>query len=188
MDAAMHRACMGLSALLLSIAGATVRAIPPPPPDDVRIVRVLDGNTIVVAAYGDPFSVRLACIHSPQLHQGAAGVAAKSALESLLQPGTWVTLVTRSKATDGVELTEMIPYGTTTSVNLRLVQDGMAFMDRNASNLCRQETYREAELSARTRRLGLWGRSESINGHHSMRPGDHARTDLLGHVHPRSVN
>ena len=58
---------------------------------------VLDGNTIVVTPYGDPFQVRLACIHSPQLHQGAAGLAAKAALESLLQPGAWVTLATRRK-------------------------------------------------------------------------------------------
>jgi endonuclease YncB( thermonuclease family) len=167
MDAAMNRAFMALSALLLSITGVTVGAIPPPPPDDVRIVRVLDGNTIVVTPYADPFSVRLACIHSPQLHQGAAGLAAKAALESLLQPGTWVTLSTRSKATDGVELAEIIPYGAKESIKMRLAQDGMALMDREVSSLCNQESYREAEFSARTRRLGLWGRSAGIN---PMRP------------------
>jgi len=80
MDAAMNRAFMALSALLLSITGVTVGAIPSPPPDDVRIVRVLDGNTIVVTPYADPFSVRLACIHSPQLHQGAAGLPPKGSV------------------------------------------------------------------------------------------------------------
>jgi endonuclease YncB( thermonuclease family) len=163
MDPAKNRSLVALFSLLLSMTGATSRAIPPPPPDDVRVVRVLDGNTIVVIPYGQPFKVRLACIHSPQLHQSAAGLAAKAALESLLQPGTWVTLSTRSKATDGVELAEIIPYGTTEPINLRLVQDGMAFMDRNASSPCSQETYREAELSARTRRLGLWGQSAGNN-------------------------
>lgn len=167
MDTAMHRAAAGLSALLLSITGATVRAIPPPPPDDVRIVRVLDGNTLVVTPYGDSFQVRLACIHSPQLHQGTAGLAAKAALESLLQPGAWVTLATRGKAPDGVELAEIIPYGTTVPINLTLVQEGVAVMDHNASSLCSQASYREAELSARTRRLGLWGRSVGTN---QMRP------------------
>lgn len=155
----MNRSLVALSALLLSMSGASGRAIPPPPPDDVRIVRVLSGNTIVVTPYGQPFKVRLACIHSPQLHQGAAGPAAKAALESLLPPGTWVTLSTRSKATDGVELAEIIPHGTTVPVNLRLVRDGMALMDRNASSTCSQHSYREAELSARTRRLGLWGQT-----------------------------
>ena len=159
----MNRAVLGFFFLCLPMVGTMVRAIPPQPPDDVRIVKVLDGNTIVVTPYGDPFKVRLACIHSPQLHQGAAGLAAKAALESLLQPGAWVTLATRSKAPDGVELAEIIPVGTTVPINLRQLQAGMALMERNASNLCSQDRYREAELSARTRRLGLWGGSASTN-------------------------
>jgi len=159
MTTTMNRALGSLFLLFLPMVGTMVRAIPPPPPDDVRIVRVLDGNTIVVTPYGDPFKVRLACIHSPQLHQGAAGLAAKAALESLLQPGAWVTLATRSKATDGVELAEIIPVGTSVPINLRQVQAGMALMERNASSLCSQDSYREAELSASTRRLGLWGGS-----------------------------
>lgn len=155
----MHRAAVGLSVLFVSITGVTVRAIPPPPPDDVRFVSVLDGNTIVVTPYGDPFQVRLACIHSPSLDQGAAGLAAKAALEGLLPPGAWLTLAKRSKAPDGVELAEIIPSGTTVPINLRLVQDGMAFMDRQTMSLCNQDRYREAEWRARNRRLGLWGRS-----------------------------
>jgi endonuclease YncB( thermonuclease family) len=163
----MNRAVLALFFLCLLMVGTTVRAIPPPPPDDVRILKVLDGNTIVVTPYGDPFQVRLACIHAPQLHQGTAGLAAKSALESLLQPGAWVTLATRRKAPDGVELAEIIPAGTTVSINLRQVQAGMALMERNASSLCSQDSYREAELSAKTRKLGLWGRSAGTN---QMRP------------------
>jgi endonuclease YncB( thermonuclease family) len=167
MDATMKRAFLGLFVLCLPIVGTTVRAVPPPPPDDVRIVKVIDGNTIVVTPYGDPFKVRLACIHSPQLHQGTAGLAAKAALESLIQPGAWVTLATRSKATDGVELAEIIAAGTTVSINLRQVQAGMALLERNASSLCSKHSYREAELSAKTRKLGLWGQPARTN---QMRP------------------
>jgi endonuclease YncB( thermonuclease family) len=153
----MNRCLTALFALLLPITGAPGRAIPPPPPDDVRIVRVLDGTTILVMPYGSPFKVRLACIHPPPLQQGPAALAAMAALESLLQPGTWVTLATRSKATDGVELAVIIPQGTTEPINLILVRDGMALLDRNASALCNRDTYREAEMIARTRKLGLWG-------------------------------
>jgi endonuclease YncB( thermonuclease family) len=163
MESTMNRTLGGLFLLFLPMVGTTVRAIPPPPPDDVRIVKVLNGNTIVVTPYGDPFQVRLACIHSPQLEQGAAGLAAKAALESLLQPGAWVTLATRSQAPDGVELAEIIPAGTTVPINLRQVQTGMALMEPNASSLCSQDSYREAELSARRRRLGLWGRPAGSN-------------------------
>jgi len=163
MDATMKRAFLGLFVLCLPIVGTTVRAIPPPPPDDVRIVKVIDGNTIVVTPYGDPFQVRLACIHSPQLHQGTAGLAAKAALESLLPPGAWVTLATRRMAADGVELAEIIAAGTTVSINLRQVQAGMALMERNASSLCSKHSYREAELSAKTRKLGLWSQPAGTN-------------------------
>jgi hypothetical protein len=44
----MKSAFWGLIVPCLPLVGTTVRAIPPPPPDDVRIVKVLDGNTIVV--------------------------------------------------------------------------------------------------------------------------------------------
>lgn len=159
MDAAMNRAFVGLSAVLLPISEATVHAIPPPPPDDVRILSVVDGTTIVVAPYGDPFQVRLACIHSPQLHQGASGLAAKAALESLLPPGAWVTLASRSKAADGVELAEIIPNGSTMPVNLILLHSGMALVDRTSLSLCNAERYGQAEMSARSQRLGLWGAS-----------------------------
>jgi endonuclease YncB( thermonuclease family) len=159
----MNRPVLGLSALLLFLAGEPVLAIPPPPPDDVRVVRVIDGNTVLVTPYGDPFKVQLACIDSPQIRQGSAGLAAKAALENLLQPGGWVTLSTRSKAADGVELAEIIPAGSTVPVNLTLVQAGMALMDRQTTSLCSQASYREAELSARTKRLGLWGRSFGTN-------------------------
>jgi endonuclease YncB( thermonuclease family) len=159
----MNRAVVGLSALLLSVPGAPVVAIPPPPPDDVRVVKVLDGNTVLVTPYGDPFKVRLACIDAPQLREGSAGLAARAALENLLQPGAWVTLSARSKAADGVELAEILPVGSTVPINLTLVQAGMAWMDRQATSPCSKETYREAEWSARTKRLGLWGRPFGTN-------------------------
>jgi micrococcal nuclease len=86
------------------------------------VVKVLDGHTIVVTPYGDPFTVRLACIDAPSLRQGRAGQVAKVALERLLPPGAWVTLSTRSKAADGVDLAEIIPVGSTVPINLSLVQ------------------------------------------------------------------
>ncbi len=152
----MNRPLVGVSALLLSMTGAPVLAVPPPPPNDVRVVKVLDGRTIVVTPYGDPFKVRLACLRTPQLPQGSWGLAAKTALEALLQPGAWVTLSTRSKAADGVELAEIIPVGSRVPINLSLVQVGLAALDRQAASPCNQEIYREAEMRAQAMQLGLW--------------------------------
>ncbi len=152
----MNRPLVGVSALLLSMTGAPVLAIPPPPPNDVRVVKVLDGRTIDVTPYGDPFKVRLACIRTPQFPQGSSGLAAKAALEALLQPGAWVTLSTRSKAADGVELAEITPVGSRVPINLSLVQVGLAALDRQAASPCNQEIYQEAEMRARAMQLGLW--------------------------------
>ncbi|WP_216912778.1 MULTISPECIES: thermonuclease family protein [unclassified Synechococcus] len=119
-------------------------------------MKVLDGRTIVVTSYGDPFKVRLACIRTPQLPQGSSGLAAKAALEALLLPGAWVTLSKRSKAADGVELAEIIPVGSRVPINLSLVQVGLATLDRQAASPCHQEIYREAEMRAQAMQLGLW--------------------------------
>jgi endonuclease YncB( thermonuclease family) len=40
-----------------------------------------------------------------------AGLVAKAGLVSLLQPGTWVKVATRSKDTYDIELAEIIAYG-----------------------------------------------------------------------------
>lgn len=155
-EGAVNRTLVGVAALLLSMSGAPVLAIPPPPPNDVRIVRVLDGHTIVVTPYGDPFKVRLACIRAPQFPQGSSALAAKAALEALLQPGAWVSLSTRSKAADGVDLAEITPVGSRVPINLSLVQVGLAALDPLAASPCNQEIYREAELRAKAMQLGLW--------------------------------
>ncbi len=155
-DGAVNRPLAGVSTLLLSMTGAPVLAIPPPPPNDVRVVKVLDGRTIVVTPYGDPFKVRLACIRSPQLPQGSSGLGAKAALEALLQPGAWVTLSTRSKAADGVDLAEITPVGSTVPINLSLVQVGLVALEHQAASPCNQEIYREAEMRAQAMQLGLW--------------------------------
>ena len=157
MDLAMNRILVGLPVLLLSMGGAPLFAIPPPPPDDVRVVKVVDGNTIVVIPYGDPFTVRLACIQAPSLRDGNAGLMAKLALERLLRPGAWLTLSTRSKAADGVELAELIPAGSPVPINLSLVQLGMAVLDRHTLSPCNLAAYRAAETQAKSKQLGVWG-------------------------------
>ncbi|MBW4532137.1 MAG: thermonuclease family protein [Aphanothece saxicola GSE-SYN-MK-01-06B] len=156
-DAARRRGIAGLTVLALAMSAAPVQAIPPPQPDDVRIVRVVDGHTIVVTPYGEPFTVWLACIHSPPLRQGPEGPAARAALERLLPTGAWVTLSTRGKTADGVELAEILPVDSTVSVNLRLVQDGLAWMDRQTLSPCDRAAYGEAEMKAKSKKLGIWG-------------------------------
>lgn len=134
-------------------------AVPPPTPDEVRMVSILDGDTILVKGYGDPFQVRLACIDAPEIRQRNAGPAARSTLQHLLREAGWVTLKKRRQASDGMEAAEVIPQGLAVPVNLTLVQNGMVFLDRDSENGCDQDRYREAEGQARSKNLGVWGHS-----------------------------
>jgi endonuclease YncB( thermonuclease family) len=156
-----------LASLLLLAPAFPAGAVPPPPPDDVRVVRVIDGNTVVVTPYGDPFDVRLSCSRAPALARGPAGEAAHAALAQLLPPGTWVTLASRQKAVDGVEQAEILAAGTSQPVNLTLVEQGLALWDHRPGSLCDRQRYSQAERAARKKRLGLWGSALTPAG---MRP------------------
>lgn len=68
-----------------------------------------------------------------------------------------MTLSTRGKSTDGDELAEIIPVGSTLPVNLTLVQNGLAWMDRQPLSTCDLAAHREAEMKAKAKKLGLWG-------------------------------
>jgi endonuclease YncB( thermonuclease family) len=70
-----------------------------------------------------------------------------------------VTLATRSQASDGVQLAEIIPNGSTVPVNLLLVEAGMAMVYHTSVNRCDAERYKQAELKARSQRIGIWGAS-----------------------------
>jgi endonuclease YncB( thermonuclease family) len=110
---------LGRASLALAAAATEQRFV-------VVLLRgALDGMA-AVTPYGDPFTVRLACIQAPSLRDGNAGLMAKMVLERLLRPGAWLTLSIRSKAADGVELAEMIAAGSSVPINLSLVQLGMA--------------------------------------------------------------
>jgi endonuclease YncB( thermonuclease family) len=153
-----------LASLLLLAPALPAAAVPPPPADDVRVVRVIDGNTVVVTPYGDPFNVRLSCSLAPALARGPVGEAAQAALAQLLPPGTWVTLASRQKAVDGVEQAEILAAGTSKPVNLTLVEQGLALWDHRPGSLCDRQRYSQAERAARRRRLGLWGPAPGAPG------------------------
>ncbi|MCS5699303.1 thermonuclease family protein [Cyanobium sp. FGCU-52] len=150
--------------LLLLAPAFPSGAVPPPPPDDVRVVRVIDGNTVVVTPYGDPFKVRLSCSRAPALARGPAGEASQATLAQLVPPGTWVTLASSRMAGDGVEQAEILPAGSAQPVNLTLVEQGLALWDHRPDSLCDRQRYSQAERAARESRLGLWGAAPTTPG------------------------
>jgi len=110
----MSRAVSGAAALLLAIQAAPAAAVPPPAPDEARVVAVIDGDTITVNRYGDPFRVRLACIDAPELGQGEAGAAARAALERLLPVNIWVSCRPEASRRTAPSWPRCFPWGRAT--------------------------------------------------------------------------
>ena len=159
-----------LLGLAASLQPAPVRAVPPPTADQARVESIVDGDTMIVRSYSDPFRVRLACVDAPELSQGRAGVAARQALARLAPIGGWVTLSRRSKAIDGTDMAEVLPMGANERANVAMLRSGLAFMDRQTEGNCNDAVWRETEKTAKVEKRGIWG---SDLGYELMMPWDY---------------
>jgi endonuclease YncB( thermonuclease family) len=127
-------------------------AAPDPPRVEAggKVVRVRDGDSIVVLRGGVGIEVRLDGVDCPELAQ-AFGRKAKS-FTSAAAFGKGVRLVGKGKDRYGRELAEVfLPDGR--SLNRELVLAGYAWWYRKYSNDRSLETLEQA---ARTARRGLW--------------------------------
>jgi endonuclease YncB( thermonuclease family) len=115
-----------------------------------RVVRVRDGDSIVVLAGGAQVEVRLDGIDCPELHQ-AFGKRAKQRTGELAS-GRDVRVEAKGRDRYGRELAEVfLPDGR--SLNRELVSEGYAWWYRKYSN---DADLGERESAARAARLGLW--------------------------------
>jgi endonuclease YncB( thermonuclease family) len=158
---------LGFAAYLLPAPG---RAVPPPTPDQARVESIVDGDTMILGSYSNPFRVRLACVDAPELGQGRAGVAARQALARLVPIGGWVSLLRRSKAIDGTEIAEVLPMGANERANVAMLRSGLAFTDRQTGGNCNDAVWRETEETAKVAKRGVWG---SGLGYDLMMPWDY---------------
>ena len=129
------------------------------------VQRVVDGDTIVVDVPGGHETVRLIGVDAPEIaHKGAVG----SPIDSYFGPeakryltdalaGRTITL-----KFDGTEkrdryqrLLGYVYLNDTDCVNVMLVRDGYAYVDRRFKNML-QATLDQSETQARTRGVGLW--------------------------------
>ena len=121
-----------------------------------RVVRVRDGDSIVVMRGGVGVEIRLDGIDCPELAQ-AFGRKAKS-LTSALVFGKAVRLVGKGKDRYGRELAEVfLPDGR--SLNRELVSAGSAWWYRKYST---DRTLEALEQAARKARRGLWAATDPV--------------------------
>ncbi len=135
----------------------------PAPAGTARVVRPVDGDTIVVDIDGHEESVRLIGIDTPEsVAQDRPvecfGPEAKARTADLLPEGTLVRLERDVEARDRYDrlLAYVIRDADDVFVNRLLVEEGYAESIAYPPNTTRQGELDVAEAAARTARHGLW--------------------------------
>ncbi|BAZ13298.1 nuclease [Calothrix sp. NIES-4071] len=121
------------------------------------VVGLVDGNTIRVKDNtGQPITVRLACIVVPS----STNQQATQKLKQLLPAGSLVVVRTELPK-DGRTIGEI--FVDNKSVNLKMVEEGNAVVDRKTLEYCNETKtqFLIAEATAKNKRLGLWQQSDN---------------------------
>jgi len=148
----------------------------PATPAGGRVVRVVDGDTIVVRAEGRSVTVRLLGIDTPETHGGpveCGGPAATRQLARIAPAGTRVRLVTDPRSGDTRDrYGRLLAYidGLQGDLGERQLRAGLAYVYRfRGRRFSRLDRYRHAEGSARAHRRAAW--SGCAGDFHSGRSG-----------------
>lgn len=127
-----------------------------------QVVSVSDGDTISVRQGNEQFSVRLACVDSPERAQKPWSEYSANRLKQLLPSGQTVQI--RVVDIDRYGRTVAEVYRGNQSVNLQMVQEGQAVVYPQYLNGCAatKDQYLQAEAVAKQQRLGLWNQNNPI--------------------------
>lgn len=138
-------------------------AAPAGPPGAAEVVRVVDGDTIVVRLGRDEETVRLLGIDTPESVDPRSpvecfGKEASARTGELLPPGTDVRLVRDVEARDRYDRLLAYVYrgDDDTFVNLALVEEGYADVLTYPPNVAHAADFVSAAGAARTEGRGLW--------------------------------
>jgi micrococcal nuclease len=136
-------------------------------PGSARVVRVVDGDTVVADLAGSTITVRLIGIDTPETVAPdrpveCYGPEASDRLKHLLPPGTpirlWRDLEPRDRYDRVLAYLQRRPDGL--FVNLDQVRSGAAIAKAFPPNTALRATFEQAQDRARTALLGLWGRCQ----------------------------
>jgi micrococcal nuclease len=156
-----------LASLLLSGCAATTAADPDPASAsgaNAVVVRVVDGDTVVVSIGGAEESARLIGIDTPETKRPDTpvecfGPEASDRLTALLPPGTPVRLELDEEPRDryGRLLVYLHRAGDDAFINEAMVREGYADTLAIEPNTAFQDRFTAAVATARSNRVGLWG-------------------------------
>lgn len=120
-----------------------------------KVLSVVDGDTLMVAAQGKRLKVRLACIDAPELAQPPWGAASRAALKALLPPGSPILL--KPLGTDRHGRTVAKVLSERGNINWILARRGQALVYRQNLSRCDAKAFLVAERQAQRQGLGVWG-------------------------------
>ena len=131
------------------------------------VLSVGDGDTLRVQAGGSSITISLACIDAPETAQSPWGEQSRSYLMERLQRGHQVTIQPHTTDRYGRTVAEVI---SDININVLMVEDGQAFVNRHYLSSCDAKEYLDAEFRASRHRYGVWQQEGGIT-----RPWDFRR-------------
>jgi len=139
-----------LAAILLVLAACTAQ-------QGATVLRVIDGDTLIVRQGKDEITVRLIGVNAPE-HDECYGSQATQALRHMVD-GRTVTLVTDTETLDQYGRLLAYVYVDGRLTNQSLVEDGFALARPFPPNTARQPDLEQAMQQARAARAGMWAPS-----------------------------
>lgn len=122
-------------------------------PRQAVVLSIGDGDTLRVRQGGQAITVRLACIHAPEMAQSPHGQQARDYLRMRLPIGSSVQLDVTTTDRYGRTMAEVTGE---INIGLAMVEDGQAFVYRQYLSGCAAREYLDAEYRASRRRHGVW--------------------------------
>ncbi len=154
---------LGLTLIGLAGCDAMEPAAESGPGEVVVVDRVVDGDTVwVTTAAGQSEKVRILGIDTPEVSPPAecwAAEATTALTQALEGEGITVELVADPMADDRDQYDRLLRYVEVDQVDvgLQLVEQGHAYLYRDADDLTRTDAYQAAKTSAQDQQAGLWG-------------------------------
>jgi micrococcal nuclease len=140
--------------------GLSRSGVNPTRPEEFRVLRVVDGDTIVVETIG---KVRYIGVNTPETHHPVKGVEYYGkeayAANQRLVAGKKVRLEYDVQREDKYGRTLAYVYAGKTFVNAKLMEDGYAQVMTVPPNVKHAEDFLDLQRKARSAGKGLWGRA-----------------------------
>lgn len=143
-----------LGLLMAAALPTAVAAEPSHPTQRVTVLKVNNGQEVLVEINGEGRAVRLACIQAPLHQQQPWANQAKSALSRSLSQGSTVELELRARDVYGRIVARLLQKKT--DVAAPLVSGGRVFAYDGYLGRCDDLNYPVLEKDAQQRRAGLW--------------------------------